>query len=80
MELIARLNQKSSLPLQEAILAETYGEALYRTGLLVTVRSDLSEQPHKQVFDLKMDGSIIELVNGPIKLISSAKVELVDSE
>lgn len=80
IELIARLNQKSSLPLQEAILAETYGGSIYRTGLLVTVRSDLSEHPNKQQFDLKMNGAIIDLIDGPIKQISSAKVELVDSE
>jgi hypothetical protein len=75
-EIIERLNQNQILSVSEAVVKDSYGETLYRTGLLTTLNYELSEDKEKEAIDLILDGSIIPLDKGPVSRISKGTVKI----
>ncbi|MEW9123842.1 MAG: hypothetical protein AB2421_14115 [Thermotaleaceae bacterium] len=79
-ELLFSLERKPVIPLPEVVVKNTFGQSLYRTGLLVTIRNELSLTPSKQQFELQLEGKIEILEKGPVELITYGVVKLKDAE
>ncbi|GEM_PF-6887340 len=78
-ELIYRLNKNSELTLNDAVIKVTFGKSLYRTGLLVTIRNEVTENSDKPQIDLIGKGVIVDIKDGPLDKISDGVVKLKDT-
>lgn len=76
-ELIQRLRKSSEITLSQAVIKDTFGKTLYRTGLLVTIRNEIVSSPAKPQIDIINKGSIDDITEGPLDRVSNAVVKLI---
>jgi hypothetical protein len=74
-ELMIKLIQNSPIPLHKVVIKNNFGETLFRTGLLTTLRYEIEEELDKKTFEINLDDTIIELEEGFIKSITKGVVE-----
>jgi hypothetical protein len=73
-ELLAKLEIRSPIPLEKAIVKNTYGDSLFRAGLLATVLRDLENLPGNKQISLHLFRSLETLEDGPVHLITKGLV------
>lgn len=73
-ELLAKLDLQTPISLEKVIVKNTYGESLFRAGLLVTVLRDLENLPEKKQISLQLFRNLVNLEDGPVQLITQGLV------
>ncbi len=79
-ELMTRLSVDPTIPLHNAVVKNNFGESLFRTGLLVAIKHELSEEPERVQFNLTLEGIIEQLAAGPVQEITRGVVELISEK
>ncbi|MFF2910231.1 hypothetical protein [Paenibacillus sp. NPDC057934] len=76
-EIMNKLSQRSPVPLQEMVIQNNFGETVFRTGLLTTLRNEL-EDGDERTFEINLKDNILELSEGFLKNITEGDIELID--
>lgn len=79
-ELMVELNVISPIPLHKVVIKNNFGETLFHTGLLTTIRHEIDEELDKKTFEIYVDNATIELEGGFIDRITKGVVELVNQK
>lgn len=73
-ELISLLEQNPNLSLSEVVVKNSFGESLFRTGLLTTIRRETADDPEQMQLEIVLDGTFIDLDEGPVARISKGVI------
>jgi hypothetical protein len=74
-EIMSKLMSDSVIPLHDVVIKNNYGETVFRTGLLTTLKNDLSGTS-EDLFDINLKDYIIEINEGFIKNITEGDIRL----
>jgi len=75
-EIIYRLNEQSTIPLHSLVIKNNFGETIFRTGLLTTLRNELKSN-EEIIFEISLKDNILELPEGFLKNITDGYVEFI---
>ncbi|MEK4006029.1 hypothetical protein [Paenibacillus sp. FSL H3-0333] len=74
-EIMSKLMSDSVIPLHDVVIKNNYGETVFRTGLLTTLKNDLSGTS-EDLFDINLKDYILEINEGFIKNITEGDIRL----
>lgn len=76
-ELLQKVSSTHAATLKEILVRETYGNSLYRGGLLVAIKQNAKEYLGDNQIIIETDGSIEHLESGPVEKITKGQVKLL---
>ncbi|MEK3965485.1 hypothetical protein BSK62_06410 [Paenibacillus odorifer] len=74
-EIMSKLMSDSVIPLHDVVIKNNYGETVFRTGLLTTLKNDLSGTS-EDLFDINLKDYILEINEGFIRNITEGDIRL----
>lgn len=74
-EIMSKLMSDFVIPLNDVVIKNSYGETVFRTGLLTTLKNDLSGTS-EDLFDINLNDCILEINEGFIKNITEGEIRL----
>ncbi|WP_311081801.1 hypothetical protein [Paenibacillus polymyxa] len=74
-EIMNKLSQNSLTPLHEMVIKNNFGETVFRTGLLTSLRNELEDTDEK-TFEICLKDGILELKEGFIESITEGEITL----
>ncbi|MDH6428060.1 MULTISPECIES: hypothetical protein [unclassified Paenibacillus] len=74
-EIMSKLMSDSVIPLHDVVIKNNYGETVFHTGLLTTLKNDLSGTS-EDLFDINLKDYILEINEGFIRNITEGDIRL----
>ncbi|PQP82224.1 hypothetical protein C0Q44_21545 [Paenibacillus sp. PCH8] len=75
-EIMSKLMFNSPFPLQDILIKNNYGETVFRTGLLTTLKYDLDDISENS-FDINLKDNVLEFEEGFIQSITEGEISII---